>query len=161
MGPPAEPSIGGRFLDQRTLFTPCFLALRMTDVFVNLSTKDLPAATAFYEGLGLKFNPAFSNDDAASFIIDQGRYLHLLTHSFFSQFTRRPIADGSSVECTLALGAADRAAVDAMAEKVLKLGGGEENPPQDHGFMYGRTMRDLDGHIIEFFWMDPSQMPGA
>ncbi len=33
------------------------------------------------------------------------------------------------------------------------------NPPQDHGFMYGRTMRDLDGHIIEFFWMDPAQIP--
>lgn len=133
----------------------------MTDVFVNLSTKDLPAAKVFYEGLGFKPNPAFTNDDAASFIIDEGRHLHLLTVPFFQQFTPRPIADGSTVECTLAMSAADREAVDAMAKKVLELGGAEENPPQDHGFMYGRTMRDLDGHIIEFFWMDPAQMPSA
>lgn len=131
----------------------------MTDVFVNLATRDLAAASKFYTGLGFKPNPAFTNDDAASFTIDEGRYLHLLTHGFFQQFTKRPIADGSTVECTVAMGAEDRASVDAMAEKVLALGGIEENPAQDLGFMYGRSFRDLDGHIIEFFWMDPAELP--
>ena len=30
------------------------------------------------------------------------------------------------------------------------------NPPEDHGFMYQRTVADPDGHIWEPFWMDPA-----
>lgn len=129
------------------------------DVFINLVTRDLAAAKAFYEGLGWLPNPKFTDDNAASFTIAEGRYLHLLTADFMQQFTPRPISDLASVWGTLAIGVDSRTDVDAMAEKVLALGGGEEKDPQDHGFMYGRTLRDLDGHIIEFFWMDPDQMP--
>lgn len=131
------------------------------DVFVNLATRDLPRARAFYEGLGFTPNPAFSNDDAASFTVAEGRHIHLLTHEFLSRFTRRPVSDLSAVWGTLAIGVDAREDVDARAQKVLELGGSEENPPQDHGFMYGRTLSDLDGHIIEFFWMDPEALPGA
>jgi len=28
----------------------------------------------------------------------------------------------------------------------------------EYGFMYGRSFQDLDGHIWEFIWMDPSAM---
>ncbi len=131
------------------------------EVFINLVTKDLARARAFYEGLGFTFNAPFSNENAVSFVIGEGRYLHLLTPEFMSQFTSRPISDLSAVWGTIAIGEDSRADVDARATKVLALGGAEENPPQDHGFMYGRTMRDPDGHIIEFFWMGPAQMPAA
>jgi predicted lactoylglutathione lyase len=33
------------------------------------------------------------------------------------------------------------------------------NPLQDHGFMYGRSFEDVDGHIWEIMFMDMSQMP--
>jgi len=33
------------------------------------------------------------------------------------------------------------------------------NPPQDHGFMYGRSFEDVDGHIWETVFMDTSKMP--
>lgn len=131
------------------------------DIFVNLATQDLPRARAFYEGLGFSPNPAFSNDQAASFTVAEGRYIHLLTHDFLGRFTQRPISDLAAVWGTLAMGVDSKKDVDRYAEKVLDLGGSEENEPQDHGFMYGRTLRDLDGHIIEFFWMDPEQMPQA
>jgi len=32
--------------------------------------------------------------------------------------------------------------------------------PQDHGFMYGWSFYDLDGHHWEVFWMDPSAVQG-
>jgi predicted lactoylglutathione lyase len=32
--------------------------------------------------------------------------------------------------------------------------------PQDHGFMYGWSFYDLDGHHWEAFWMDPSAVAG-
>ena len=28
----------------------------------------------------------------------------------------------------------------------------------DFGFMYGRSFNDLDGHIWEIVWMDPSHI---
>jgi predicted lactoylglutathione lyase len=31
--------------------------------------------------------------------------------------------------------------------------------PQDHGFMYGWSFYDLDGHHWEVFWMDPASIP--
>ena len=35
------------------------------------------------------------------------------------------------------------------------------NPPEEHGFMYGRDMADPDGHIWGAMWMDPAGMPPA
>ncbi len=34
----------------------------------------------------------------------------------------------------------------------------DPNPIEDHGFMYGRSMEDPDGHILEAKWMDMSAM---
>jgi hypothetical protein len=33
------------------------------------------------------------------------------------------------------------------------------NPSQDHGFMFGRSFEDPDGHVWEVIWMDPSATP--
>jgi predicted lactoylglutathione lyase len=38
-------------------------------------------------------------------------------------------------------------------------GKADVNPLQDHGFMYGRSFEDVDGHIWEIMFMDMSQMP--
>jgi hypothetical protein len=29
-------------------------------------------------------------------------------------------------------------------------------PAQDHGFMYGSSFTDPDGHVWEVMWMDPT-----
>ena len=53
-----------------------------------------------------------------------------------------------------------REAVDAMNAAAVANGGtGDINPVQDHGFMYGRDMLDLDGHVWGAIWMDMSAMP--
>jgi predicted lactoylglutathione lyase len=33
-------------------------------------------------------------------------------------------------------------------------GNPDPGPKQDHGFMYGRSFEDPDGHIWEVMWMD-------
>jgi hypothetical protein len=48
------------------------------------------------------------------------------------------------------------AQVDELADKALDAGGSPANDPIDMGFMYGRSFQDLDGHIWEPMWMDPS-----
>jgi hypothetical protein len=47
-----------------------------------------------------------------------------------------------------------------MVKKAIALGGTHALEPQDHGFMYGWSFYDLDGHHWEVFWMDPAAVQG-
>ncbi len=42
-----------------------------------------------------------------------------------------------------------------MLKKALAAGGKEPREATDHGFMYTRSVEDLDGHTWEILWMDP------
>jgi hypothetical protein len=57
----------------------------------------------------------------------------------------------SSVKALLCLSRDSRAEVEAA-----RAAGGKPDPcpKQDHGFMYGRSFEDLDGHVFEPMWMD-------
>ncbi len=50
----------------------------------------------------------------------------------------------------------NRGDVDAMVRDAVAAGGTTYNQPQDHGFMYAHGFQDLDGHIWELIFMEPS-----
>jgi predicted lactoylglutathione lyase len=84
----------------------------------------------------------------------------LLTQARFKGFSDAPIPDAkTSTGLMLALQLDDREAVDVFAKTALANGGGEPRPATDMGFMYNRTISDLDGHRWEPFFMDMTQMP--
>jgi predicted lactoylglutathione lyase len=128
-------------------------------IFVNLPVSDLPRSKRFFGAMGYRFDPKFTNDDAACMVIDEGSiYAMLLTRGFFQQFTPREIADATkTTEVLTCLSAPSREAVNELVDKALAAGGTEPRPPQDHGFMFGRSFADPDGHIWEIMWMDPKQ----
>lgn len=130
-------------------------------IFVNLPVKDLKQAKALYEAIGAVNNPQFSDDTAACMVVSETIYVMLLTHPKWATFTKKPIVDAHAAsEVMLCLSADDRAAVDAMVKAAAANGGkADVNPVQDHGFMYGRSFEDVDGHIWEVMFMDMSQMP--
>ena len=126
-------------------------------IFVNLPVKDLAKSMDFFKALGFSFNPQFTDETAACMVISDTIFAMLLTHEKFAGFSPRPIADTEkTTEVLLALSRDDREAVDAIVKAALAAGGSTFNEPQDHGFMYGRAFRDLDGHVWEAFWMDPA-----
>lgn len=127
-------------------------------IFVNLPVADLPRSKAFYEAIGFANEPKFTNDDAACMVLSNAIYVMLLTHDFWKTFTDREIPDAkTSAQLLLAISRDDRAAVDAIVEKAGASGGkADPNPMQEHGFMYGRSFEDPDGHIWEPNWMDMS-----
>lgn len=126
-------------------------------IFVNLPVADLPRARAFYEALGFTNEPKFTDDTAACMVVSDTIFVMILTHDKWKGFTDRPIPAAGSSEVMLALNCEDRAAVDAIVEAGRAAGGTADlNPPQDHGFMYQRTIVDPDGHVWEPFWMDPA-----
>ena len=127
-----------------------------TDIFVNLTTTDLPRAKEFYQGLGWSINPNFTDDNAACVVIDEHVYLMVLTREFFGTFTAKPISDPhTSCQMQTSLSAGSREAVDAFLEKVLAAGGTEPREAQDYGFMYSRDFEDPDGNEFGILWMDP------
>ncbi|QEG01774.1 Glyoxalase-like domain protein [Stieleria maiorica] len=125
-------------------------------IFVNLPVSDLQRSTAFYQALDFKNNPQFSDETAACMVWSEAIFVMLLTHPKWQTFTDRPICPATSSEVMLAFSCDHRDAVDKMIEVAGEHGGTVDiNPVQDHGFMYGRSFADLDGHVWEPFWMDP------
>ena len=130
-------------------------------IYVNLPVADLPRSRAFFESLGMHFEPKFSNDQGACLVIEEGSiHAMLLTHDFFKTFTSKPVADATrSTEVLVCLSCESRAEVDALVQKALAAGGTAPRPPQDHGFMYAHGFEDLDGHIWELVAMDSNAQP--
>jgi predicted lactoylglutathione lyase len=50
--------------------------------------------------------------------------------------------------------------VNRIVKIALAAGAGRHNEAVDHGFMYQWGFEDLDGHIWEYFWMDPAHVQG-
>jgi hypothetical protein len=124
-------------------------------IFVNLPVADLQRSVAFYEAIGGVKNAQFSDDTAACMIFSETIHVMLLTHDKFRQFTPKRIADAHETsEVLICISADSRDAVDEITENALAAGGREPREPQDHGFMYGRSFEDLDGHIWEPMFMD-------
>jgi uncharacterized protein len=126
----------------------------ISGVYINLPVKSAAASRAFFTGLGLAINEQFSNDTAIAVTLGPSSAAMLLEHAFFQTFTPHPIADARAATGVLvALQLESKAAVDAVVEKALALGGTEPRTAQDHGFMYSRAFTDIDHHIWEPFWM--------
>jgi predicted lactoylglutathione lyase len=129
-------------------------------IFINLPVRDLPASMAYFKALGFDHNPQFTDETASCIVISDAIYVMLLTHDKFREFSGTPIPDAKTeIGALYALSRDSREAVDAIANAALKAGGKEQRDPQDYGFMYGRAIADLDGHVWEYTWMDMSQMP--
>lgn len=128
-----------------------------TMIFVNLPVTDLDRSVRFYEAIGARKEPKFSNDSAAMMVFSDTIAVMLLGHEFYSGFTGKPIADAhKSSQVLLALSCDSPAAVDSMVESATSAGGkADPGPKQDMGFMYGRSFEDPDGHHWEPLWMDP------
>lgn len=128
-------------------------------IFVNLPVTDLRASMAFYKALGFENKPQFTDDTAACMVWSEAIYVMLLTHDKWRTFTSRPIPSAGSSEVMLALSCDDREAVDKLNDLAAANGGTADiNPKQDLGFMYNRNLADLDGHVWEMMWMDPTAM---
>jgi predicted lactoylglutathione lyase len=127
-------------------------------IFINLPVTDLDRSISFYEAVGGRKEPKFSNDRAAMIVLSDTISVMLLTHDFYSTFTGKPIADAhGSSQVLLALSVDSIADVDATVDKAGAAGGIKDpGPRQDMGgLMYERSFEDPDGHHWEILWMDP------
>jgi len=128
-----------------------------TKIFVNLPVKDLDKSVEFFTKLGYTFNPQFTDETATCMIVGEDIFVMLLTREKFQTFTPKEICDATkSTEVLVSLTADSREKVDEIVRKAVAAGGSTYNEPQDYGFMYQHGFQDLDGHIWETFFMEPS-----
>jgi uncharacterized protein len=130
-------------------------------LFVNIPVSDLQRSITFFEALGFTFNAQFTDATATCMLVGEDAYFMLLTKERFAGFSKRPVGDPRRETGALfALSVNSRDEVDVMVQKAVAAGGSHAVEPQDHGFMYGWSFYDLDGHHWEVFWMDPAAIQG-
>ncbi|MDC3959889.1 VOC family protein [Polyangium jinanense] len=128
-------------------------------LFVNLAVKDLKRSVDFFTKLGFTFNPQFTDETATCMIVSEQAFVMLLTEPKFKQFTTRQICDTrASTEGLYCLSCESREEVDRLVKTAVENGGSHAMPAQDHGFMYGWSFYDVDGHHWEVMWMDPAAL---
>ena len=132
-------------------------------IFINLPVSDVPRSTAFYEALDATKNDRFSNETTSGMVISETIHVMLMSHQRWRDFTTKTIPDArTSAQMLLCLMVETREACDAAVDKAVAAGGtADPTPKQDHGFMYGRSYEDPDGHIWEVAWMDLEAMEKA
>ncbi len=129
-------------------------------IFVNLPVKDLKRSVEFFTRLGFTFNPQFTDEQAAAMIIGENIFAMLLVEKRFKDFTKKEISNAhETTEVLIAIDAESRAAVDEMVKKAVEAGGTVYADPQDHGWMYGHSFADIDGHQWEILYMDENAAP--
>ena len=128
-------------------------------IFVNLPVKDLDRTVNFFTAMGYTFNPQFTDETATCMIISDTIFAMLLTEEKFQEFAPKGICDTSAChEVLIALSCQSREEVIEMVQKAVAAGGSTYAEPKDYGFMYQHGYQDLDGHIWELVYMDPSQV---
>lgn len=124
-------------------------------VFINLPTTDVARARGFYAGLGYAFDERFC--DASSLFVGVSETIHLmlLDRERFASFSPRPVAPEGTVGALVCLSMADAGEVDAFVARAVAHGGTDNGRVQQAGdFMYGRSVSDPDGNVLEVMWMN-------
>jgi predicted lactoylglutathione lyase len=133
------------------------MGFKANQIFVNLPIKNLIKSVDFFTKLGFEFNAQFTNESTTCMIIGENMFAMLLEEADFKTFIKKEISDAiETTEVIVALSVDSREMVDEIVNKAIAAGGKPSNDPFDHGFMYGWSFQDLDSHLWEIFYMDPS-----
>lgn len=130
--------------------------MKSRKLFVNLPVTNLERTKNFFAKLGFTYNAQFTDEKAACMILSEEAYVMLLSEPFFRTFTKKNVADTKgSTESILCISCESREEVDQLVKIAVESGGTPAMDKQDHGFMYGWSFYDPDGHHWEVMWMDP------
>lgn len=124
----------------------------VTNTYINISTKDVVKARAFFTGLGFEMNEQFSDEQGFCIVVNEKTYLMVVSDCKFENFTKSKIVNSfESNEVIMSFQVSSKDEVNALIEKAVALGGKEFGEANDSEFMYFRSFLDHDGHHFEVF----------
>ena len=127
----------------------------MKQIFINLPVNDLERSTEFYQALGFTINPLFTDKDQKCMVWSDAIYVMLQSKHFFADYLKKPFTDAKLYQTpshTLPVESMQK--VNQMVENALKQGGLEPVQALDEGFMYLRSVEDLDGYVWGIMYLD-------
>ena len=130
-----------------------------TMVFVNFPVTDINLSTSFYEKIGFKKNPNFSDDLVSCMVWDDNFFIMLLSRARYQTFIgEKEIADTKSLSGALISFTLPSAQDVKDFGKLAEVNGGK-SIHLDNGIpeemMYGLEVQDPDGNCLEPVWMNP------
>lgn len=132
-------------------------------IFINLPVSDLARSTAFYESLGFKKNPDFSDENGCALMWSDEIIVMILTHEFYQKFLNgRQVADTKRISgVLLALSMESKDAVTTFAETAKANGGDYYRVDMgvSEDMMFGCEVLDPDGNQWEPVWMSQDFNP--
>src|SRR5919107_1333166 len=114
-------------------------------LFINLPVSDMERSKRFYEAIGARNEPKFSNEHGSMMRFSDQIAVMLLTHDFYRTFTAKPVADAHAAsQVLLCISCDNPAAVDAMVDAAAASGGkADPGPKQTIGSRCGWTRAPL------------------
>lgn len=123
-------------------------------VFINVPVDDMQRSREFFEGMGYVFDENMCCDESSAAVLGEGIMMMLLRRDMFDGFHKGETAKSGTHESITCFDGQSREQVDAFVERALELGATEQWRQEMGEWGYGRSFRDLDGHIWEMMWMD-------
>lgn len=127
-------------------------------VFINLPVIDLEKSKEFYEKLGFRNNPDFTDEKGAAMMWSDEIIVMLLTRDFYQKFIGSKTVAFPKMQSgvLLALSMESREAVQQFADTAKANGGDyyqvDMGVPEDQ--MFGLEVTDPDGNHWEPVWMN-------
>jgi uncharacterized protein len=126
-------------------------------LFINVRVRDLRTSVAFFAALGFRFNPLFTDANAACMIVSEQVAFMLLNDATFREHTdREPCETLLHTEAMYSLTCDSRDGVDQLVDLAMEHGATRAMPTQDFPYMYARSFRCPDGHHFEAVCMLPA-----
>jgi hypothetical protein len=125
-------------------------------IFVTLPVRDLAAARAFYEALGLRIEENSSDEHSAAVVVDATITVRLMTREAFAGLVPGQVGDpaaGTTVVNVLAVDS--RADVDDLVSRAASAGGRSSRPVSHDEASYTGSFTDPDGHVWQVTAMEP------
>ncbi len=124
----------------------------MKNTYINLPIRNVAETDAFFSALGMERNPQFASEDTTNTKINDNTFVMLLEDARMKHFV-----DGDptpvNYNVTVAVQFDSKDEVNNFFEKAIAAGATDTTKPspESEGFMYGKSFRDINGHIWEPF----------
>jgi uncharacterized protein len=127
----------------------------MKQLFINLPVSDLKRSMQFYLALGFTPNPLFTDEEQKCMVWSDSIYLMLQSRQFSNSYFEKQMIDARKHQMpsfTLPVGTVE--SVNEMMENGLRSGGAEPVPGINEGFMFLRSIEDIDGYVWGIMYLD-------
>ncbi len=124
----------------------------MKNTYINLAIRNVAETDNFFAALGMEKNPQYASEDTTNAKINDNTFVMLLEDKRMEHFVGGTPSE-INYNLTIALQFDSSAEVDALFEKAIRAGAMDTTKPspESEAFMYGKSFRDINGHIWELF----------